>query len=137
MATTAQALLSSANCHACYSASPDQLQAMLVALVRQWVLALNPSAVTDAQTLLTQAACHGCNAATPYELQMMLVALMIQVVNAGGGGGGSGSVLQYTGANPTADGITPTNINNPAVAYKADGTDATYSWNTTTHVWNP
>lgn len=102
MATTAQDLLSSVNCHACYSASPYQLQAMLVALVRQWVLALNPSAVTDAQTLLTQAACHGCNAANPYELQMMLVALMIQVVNNGGGGGGTTQVFAGA-ADPVAD----------------------------------
>lgn len=44
-------------------------------------------------------------------------------------------VKQYTGANPNADGIVPDDINKPAICYKADGTGPTFTWNTSSHVW--
>lgn len=109
---------------------------MLVSLVRQWVLALNPNAMTDSQTLLQQAACHGCNASNPYELQLMLVALMIQVVNTGGGGGGgSGQTMYYVGPDANSAGIVPANTSLAAIAYSKDGSGPTMGWNPTTQLW--
>lgn len=73
------------------------------------------------------------------EKQLLAALLYVQCTSGGGGGGGGGAVqiLQYTGASPTADGLLPTNQNLPAEAYKDDGTLPTYTWNTTSHTWNP
>lgn len=75
----------------------------------------------------------------PTDTQRILEAKILLAIKAGGGGGGGGSgqLLQYTGASPTADGLVPANINLPAEAYKDDGTLPTYTWNTTSHTWNP
>ena len=51
------------------------------------------------------------------------------------GGGGAAQVLQYTTTDPTTDGITPTDPNEPAIAYKDDGSLPIFVWNTTTHIW--
>lgn len=59
---------------------------------------------------------------------------IVDLLNAGAGGGG-GQILEYTGTDPTSDGLVPTNQNQPAIAYKDDGTLPTYTWNTTTHAW--
>lgn len=45
-------------------------------------------------------------------------------------------VLEYTGSDPTSDGLTPDSINSPAIAYKRDGSTSTYVWNTDLHIWN-
>jgi hypothetical protein len=49
------------------------------------------------------------------------------------GAGGSGAVMQYSGAGPPV--ATPSNEDNPAICYSADGTGDTYTWNTTLHIW--
>lgn len=97
MATDAQTLLQSTTCQACNSASPYQLQQMMVALLIQWLNVISPGMATDAKTLLNQAACQGCSASNPFELQMMMVALLIQIVN-GGGSGGATCVVGGVGA---------------------------------------
>ena len=51
------------------------------------------------------------------------------------GGSGVPQVYAYTGASPTADAIVPDDPGEPAIAYKKDGTDATYGWNVTTQAW--
>lgn len=51
------------------------------------------------------------------------------------GAAGVPQVYAYTGASPTADLLVPDEPTEPAIAYKKDGTDATYGWNTTTQAW--
>ena len=67
------------------------------------------------------------------EMQAVITYLLCQLVTSGGTG--SGQITQYFGASPTADGVVPANISSPAISYKFDGTGPTYTWNTTTHVW--
>lgn len=61
---------------------------------------------------------------------------ILQTASGGGSGGsvGSGSILRYTTTGPTADGVAPSNLNSEAIAVKPGG--ATYTWNSTTHVWD-
>lgn len=47
----------------------------------------------------------------------------------------TGQVLAYTAADPTTQGLTPTDINSPAIAYPKNGVGNTYGWDTTNHVW--
>jgi hypothetical protein len=88
------------------------------------------------QSLASLSECFRCGMT---EKGLLAAAVYILCNNGSGGGGSGGSVqvLQYTGATPTADGLVPASINSPAIAYKSDGSDATYSWNTTSHTWNP
>lgn len=81
----------------------------------------------DAQTLINAACDGGYDGLDDRRLNEALAYLMCN-------GGGGGQIIQYT-ADPTAEGLTPTNQDNPAVAYAAGGTGVTYTWNTTTHEW--
>ena len=80
MATDAASLMKDAAtaCNECYGSNPYGLQLMTVALLRQWVLALNPSAMLDAQSLLDQAKCYQCYSANPYTLQLLIVACSLK-----------------------------------------------------------
>lgn len=49
-------------------------------------------------------------------------------------GSGTQQVYQYN-VDPTVEGILPTNQNLPAIAYQQSGLGDTYTWNTTTHLW--
>lgn len=82
MATDPQTLISQANCFDCYL---PQYPLMRLALLRQILLALNPSAVTDPQTLISQASCYDCYLA---QYPLLELALLAQIVANGGGGGG-------------------------------------------------
>ena len=135
MATDAQTLLAQAACYQCYTANGYSARLLELALLRQQLLALNPMADTSPQTLLDQAKCYQCYAANPYALQLFELALLAQIVANGGSGGGAQLVV-YTGASPTADGLTPTDPTKPAVAYKKDGTGPMFGWNTTTLAWD-
>lgn len=138
MATDPQTLLDAAKCYACYSNDPYSLGLMELALLQQTVLALNPMADTSAATLLAQANCYACYGSNPYMLNLMKLALLAQLAGGGSGGGGlsTAQMVVYTGTDPTSDGLTPTNPNNPAIAYKKTGDGPEYYWNTSTHVWN-
>lgn len=52
----------------------------------------------------------------------------------GAGGSANGQILTYI-ADPTVEGLAPTNQNSPALAYGAGGGLPIWEWNTTTHVW--
>lgn len=86
----------------------------------------------DAQTLITTAYANGYAKLSERSLKECILA----GICAGGGGGGGGQLVEYTGANPTADGLLPTDQTKPAMAYKRDGTAPTWNWNTVAHVWN-
>lgn len=61
---------------------------------------------------------------------------ILQAINAGGGGGGGAAQMyEYTGTDPTSDGITPASQDQPAIAYKRTGDAPLYSWNTVAHTW--
>lgn len=131
MAADPNALLASVTCLEC-AGSPGLFQLYKLALLKQILLAADPTAMTDPNTLMSQISCYACLPAG--QLQLIEIALLSSIVDAGGGG--SGAVLEYTTTDPTTDGIVPTNVNDPAVAYSRDGTGPTYVWNTVTHVWN-
>lgn len=88
----------------------------------------------DSQTLLAQARCLQCEMSQGM-LGFAQLAVLCDIAAAGGGSGGAAQVLQYTTTDPTTDGIVPTNVNSPAIAYKNDGTLPLFYWNTTTHIW--
>lgn len=135
MATDAQTLLAQAACYQCYTANGYSARLLELALLRQQLLALNPMADTSPQTLLDQAKCYQCYAANPYALQLFELALLAQIVANGGGGGtgGSGQIVAYTGANPNADGVTPTDTTKPAIAVKPG--DVTWTWSIAAQNW--
>ena len=62
MATDAATILSQSGCDDCVGLGPSQQQLIRLALLRQWLLALDPSAMTDAQSLLSDASasCYDC-----------------------------------------------------------------------------
>lgn len=127
-----QTLITVATCYDCYL---PQYPLLKLALLRQILLALNPSAAVDPQTLINQANCYNCFSS---QWPLMELALLNQIAQNGGGGGGGGSVqvLYYTGSSPTADGLVPTNQALAAIAYKQGGAGPTYGWNTNTLTWN-
>jgi hypothetical protein len=51
------------------------------------------------------------------------------------GPAGPGQLLEYTGTDPTSDGILPADQNQPAVAYNRTGVNRMYGWNTVGHAW--
>lgn len=70
-------------------------------------------------------------------LLQAIAQLLCEIVDGGGGGGGAnGQVMEYTAADPTTQGLTPTDPTKPAVAYKRDGSSSTYVWNTALGIWN-
>ena len=89
------------------------------------------SMACDPAILMEEARCLQC--AIP---QGMLGYVQLTVLcDIASGGGGAAQVLQYTTTDPTTDGITPTDPNEPAIAYKDDGSLPIFVWNTTTHIW--
>ena len=48
---------------------------------------------------------------------------------------GAGQICLYTTTDPNTDSITPADITKPAIAYKLGGASPTFTWNTSTHVW--
>ncbi len=90
------------------------------------------SMACDPAALLEEARCLQC--AIPQGM-MGYVQLSVLCDIASGGGGGGGQVMEFSGPDPTTAGITPTDPNQPAWAYSADGSQPSFSWNTTLHVW--
>ncbi len=88
----------------------------------------------DPQTLIDQANCL-LTTIPPGAYQPIKLALLCQILAGTAGGGGGGQVMEYTGTDPTSDGLVPTDQNLPAVAYSRTGAGSTFSWNTVTHVW--
>lgn len=79
----------------------------------------------------------GSNAPKPKDTERDLLAKIADILAGGGGGGGggvAGQVKEYT-SDPNTEGVLPTLQAQPAVAYQKDGTGPTYTWNTTTHIW--
>lgn len=91
----------------------------------------------DAQSLINTAYANGYAALSDRDLRECVVASACAGASGGGGGGGlSGEVMEYTGTDPTSDGLVPTNPALPAFAYKRGGTGPSYGWNTLTQTWN-
>lgn len=69
-------------------------------------------------------------------LLQAIAQLLCDIVDGGGSGGANGQVMEYTGTDPTSDGLTPTDPTKPAIAYKEDGSTSTYVWNVALQIWN-
>lgn len=78
------------------------------------------------------------NVACQNDTERQLLEKILNVLNGGSTGGGviNGAiqVLLFV-SDPNAEGITPSNINSPAMAYSNDKTKNTFNWNTSTHTW--
>lgn len=91
----------------------------------------------DADTLSTDARCFiGMSDAARSAILIVLLCNLTNAINtlADSAATVSGQILQYN-ADPTLEGVIPTDMDSPAVAYPAGGQGTTYTWNTTTHVW--
>lgn len=66
----------------------------------------------------------------------LLAKILLALANVGSAVSTNGQLVVYESTDPTTEGLTPTNQNAPAWAYKRDGTGPSYSWNPTTHVWS-
>lgn len=64
--TELQTLFDSSNCYRCFGLTTTQT--LYLALLRQWLLTVNPNADTSAATLLASVACVGCLGAGIYDL---------------------------------------------------------------------
>lgn len=130
MATDPATLLSESNCFSCY-ASPGTVQLMMLALLRQIVLAQNPMADTSPQALLAQANCYRCFAGTE---SLLMLALLAQIANNGGGGGGSGGgVFEGSGA---PSGLQPGQDGTKAAIYlDTDPGGLWYGWSVLGQAW--
>jgi hypothetical protein len=106
MALDAQTLITQGS--TAYGGYLPQYNLINLALLRQVVLAKNPSAVLDAQTLISQATalCYGC---TLSQYPLLELALLAQIV-AGGGGGGGGAVCIVGGVGPPGALVVPCNF---------------------------
>jgi len=135
MATDAQSLLSEANCYSCHAANEFTATLLKLGLLRQILLASDPMADTSPQTLLAAANCYSCYASNPFTLSMMELALLAQIAGGSGTGGLSGQLVLYTTTDPTTDGVVPSNLNLPALAYRADGTQPLFNWDPVAHIW--
>lgn len=73
----------------------------------------------------------------PTDTIRVLEAKILLALGAFSGGvtGQTGQVMEYTAADPTTQGLTPTDQDAPAVAYKQGGAGNTYTWDTVAHVW--
>lgn len=71
-----QTLLESANCYGCYDLSLSER--LELALLRQWLMAVNPSADTSGATLLASVSCVACLGASVFEL---LVIALLSAIN--------------------------------------------------------
>jgi len=96
MAATPSTLISQANCYLRYANGPNDLLAMLIAL-------LNTNNVS-AQSLISQAQCYICNGANTN----MLLAQLLVLLSPGGAGGQGGGVFSgnYGGGQPNFTPLT-------------------------------
>jgi hypothetical protein len=129
MACEAQELINDIPCDLC--AIPPGLVPYAV-LVLLCAIRDGDTMACDPQSLLDEANCLQC-ALTPGMVGYAQLAVLCGI--ASGGSGGAGQVMEYTTTDPTTDGITPTNVNEPAIAYRDDGSLPIFVWNTTTHIW--
>jgi len=132
MACEPNEIMNAANCLRC-SVPPGLVGYVALALMCA-IRDGDTSMACDPDSLMEEARCLQC-AIPQGELGFAQLGVLCEIASGGGGGGGGGQVMQYTGADPTSDGITPTNLNDPAMAYKNDGSLPIYVWNTTTHIW--
>ncbi len=84
---TPAAVLTAANCDACFGSSEYTLLLIQNQLLRQIAIALDPMATTDPATLLNQANCLACFAPSEYALLLMNGVLLTQIDDAITGGG--------------------------------------------------
>jgi hypothetical protein len=84
----------------------------------------------DAQTLINTAYANGYAKLSDRGL---LEAIVASACAGGGGGGGSGQIVAYTGVDPNADGVKPTNLNAAAIAVKPG--DVTWTWSIAGQNW--
>jgi len=130
MACDAQELIHEIPCDLC--AMPPGLVPYAV-LVLLCAIRDGDTMACDPQTLINEANCLLCQM-TPGMVGYAQLAVLCDIAG-GGSSGSSGQVMEYTGPDPTTDGITPTDPNQPAIAYKDDGSLPIFVWNTTTHIW--
>lgn len=131
MACDVQELVTEIPCDLCaipQGLVPYAVLALLCAIRDGDTMACTP------QELVNQANCLLCGL-SPGLVGYAQLAVLCDIAGGGGGGGSVGQVMQYTTTDPTTDGITPTDPNQPAIAYKNDGSLPTFVWNTTTHIW--
>src|SRR5678816_1289656 len=100
--------------------------------VNTYLLALAAGVDPDPNAILAAANCFRC--VPEQKLKEMSAWLICSVAGGVTPPTVCDQVLSYV-TDPTAEGKVPANQNSPAVAYQEDGLDATYTWNTTTHVW--
>lgn len=132
MACDSQTLMQDAGCLRC-SIPPGLIGYVSLALM--CAIRDGDTMACDAQTLLEQARCLQCEIPQGM-LGFAQLAVLCDIASSGGaGGGGGGQVMEFSGPDPTTAGITPTNLNQPAWAYSADGSQPSFSWSTTLHVW--
>lgn len=83
---------------------------------------------TDIQDLFESSPCVNCF--NDHQLLQLIAMLTSSGVVSPNGV----QIRQYV-ADPNAEGVTPANVNLPAIAYQSSGLSDTFTWNTTTHVW--
>ena len=125
---TPTSLSAASSCLACDLTHKQLLAALVYVLCTSNNMSCTPS------SLVAASECIRC-AMTE---KQMLAAMVFLICNGGTGGtGGSGAQLVlYTTTNPTTDGVTPTNINANAIAYRADGTQPIFVWDPVGHAWH-
>jgi hypothetical protein len=79
-ATDPQSLLAAANCFSCFGSNPGLTELMRLALLKDYLLELNPMAATDPQSLLTSANCYSCFGSTSGQQQLIGLALLRQIL---------------------------------------------------------
>lgn len=85
-------------------------------------------------TTLANACTSGIGKLTnPIQLLQVIAQTSCEVA-AGGASSGSGQIKTYT-ANPTDEGVVPSNTALPAIAYKSDGTGSIFVWVINSQVW--
>ena len=87
----------------------------------------------DAKTLISNAMSQGYAKLSERDIEACILAAAC--ANTGGGGSGSGSVLQYVD-DPNTEGVLPSDVSKPALAYSQDGMGSIRQWNTMTLTWN-
>lgn len=87
------------------------------------------------QALVNAAVEAGLNRMQPNQANAVEILLLCTLANTGGGGGGSVEIFTYSGADPTSDGLVPTNPLAAAIAYSEDGSGGTFYWNVDTQAW--
>lgn len=71
---------------------------------------------------------------TEKQLMAMIVYQTCTNGGGGGGGGGAGQIKVYT-ADPNTEAVVPDDLNEPAIAYSADGSLAIYGWSVSGQNW--